>query len=627
MTKPLRRRDVEARPTRQGPPRLTAAENRALGSVEDESLLRTLGELLRASRASQENFQEIERWFPLQPADLANLMDDAAFYVTLREGYLEAFDEVQGVIEFLDTGGVPSPDMNQIEKVRFSLLDLRERNFGLVFQYIAELGSEEHRGLVLMVGQQSGAFCAFELTEEVTGGFGAVYREGSVIPVVAGSPSPDFTYGETVALLPLGGSAKGPKGDKGEKGEEGEKGEKGDTGDEGPEGKAGAGGIGEDSFVQSAAGTGELKWEHAFSEPERVRGLLVLIVANDSSPSDEVSGVTFEKVAMEEIEGSPFLHAEGTEDGVIYGYFLPGPQLPAPGGGEIAVTVSGASVKRAVSVALAADVDLRVESIDTEDTASHSGAGLSLPLGRGECVGYMAVHSALNSPAEIFEGEGKFAEHDFGSQSAAWFREPATLGPTKMSLNFLPIGSAAGMLGVAIGPVRDHGLVTTLPSPAGRGDVCRYYADANNGVIWDLIYDGKGNYPWKKVGGPPLTTFASPSRELTNKTAYQSLAIDPLKVTLPLKGDYDITIASRVIGSVGAASCHHSYAVGATAASDTWAGFFTAAGASNGNDAIRTHRHIDAVAAAVVEEKARTAGNWTNAWALRRLTVDPVRVG
>lgn len=70
MTKRLPERSVEAKATRQGRPRLTAIERRALATVEDENLRRTLGELLIASRGSQKNFEELETWFPIQPEDI-----------------------------------------------------------------------------------------------------------------------------------------------------------------------------------------------------------------------------------------------------------------------------------------------------------------------------------------------------------------------------------------------------------------------------------------------------------------------------------------------------------------------------------------------------------------------------
>lgn len=69
MTKPLPQRDVTARADRLGSPRLRAVEQKALESIQDENLRRVLGELLRGQEADQENFQEIEQWFPVQPKD------------------------------------------------------------------------------------------------------------------------------------------------------------------------------------------------------------------------------------------------------------------------------------------------------------------------------------------------------------------------------------------------------------------------------------------------------------------------------------------------------------------------------------------------------------------------------
>jgi hypothetical protein len=53
----------------QGPPRLSQADQRALASIENEDLKKVIGELLESTRLNQRNFEEIERWFPVQPKD------------------------------------------------------------------------------------------------------------------------------------------------------------------------------------------------------------------------------------------------------------------------------------------------------------------------------------------------------------------------------------------------------------------------------------------------------------------------------------------------------------------------------------------------------------------------------
>lgn len=81
MTKPLPQRDVEARPTRSGRPRLNAIEKRALESIDNPDLKKVLAELLISARGSQENFQQIEQWFPIQPPDVAKALRPPYFHI------------------------------------------------------------------------------------------------------------------------------------------------------------------------------------------------------------------------------------------------------------------------------------------------------------------------------------------------------------------------------------------------------------------------------------------------------------------------------------------------------------------------------------------------------------------
>lgn len=176
---------------------------------------------------------------------------------------------------------------------------------------------------------------------------------------------------------------------------------------------------------------------------------------------------------------------------------------------------------------------------------------------------------------------------------------------------------------------RDFGLVTELPTGTlNVGDRCIYQADSANGVLWSLVYDGVGSLPWKKIGGPPLYKFSNEERRLTN-VAYTSLPTDPLELTVPLKGDYDITIQGALTSLASNQTAWLSYAVGATAASDNWgmaqlgstAGILVA-----GANAYLT-RHLAVAASAKIVEKAKCGGAYECGFNRRRLIVDPVRVG
>ena len=85
-------------------------------------------------------------------------------------------------------------------------------------------------------------------------------------------------------------------------------------------------------------------------------------------------------------------------------------------------------------------------------------------------------------------------------------------------------------------------IVTALPANPQFGDVVTYVADATNGVYWDLQYDATGTYPWKFIGGSPLTasavgTFSSPATGSTSTYVNSGLSGSPT-ITAPLAGDY-----------------------------------------------------------------------------------------
>lgn len=297
-------------------------------------------------------------------------------------------------------------------------------------------------------------------------------------------------------------------GDKGEKGEKGETGTKGEVG----------GAIETDSVASSAAGTGTLEWEHAFSESSKVQGVLVLIVANGSA-ADEVNAVTMSGVALEELSGSPFGHtAGGLQKGTIYAYFLPEWLIPEVSGGFMKMTVTGATTKRAVSIAVKADAPLRVEGTATLDSAGTTEPKVDVPEGRrAEKITYAALHSGDDSPTTIAgAGSTKVVEHDFGTQSAAWFTQSAHFGGNSNRISATQLFDEAGMFGVTIARVKDFGIVTALPTRVGRGDRCTFVADSANGVLWELEYDGEGAKPWKKIGGPPLTSGPLSAESKTN---------------------------------------------------------------------------------------------------------------
>jgi hypothetical protein len=184
---------------------------------------------------------------------------------------------------------------------------------------------------------------------------------------------------------------------------------------------------------------------------------------------------------------------------------------------------------------------------------------------------------------------------------------------------------------------KDHGLVEALPTSSSLvGDTCTFIASKASGVFWLLIYDGEGEYPWKKIGGPPLVARSDTDRFISSLT-YVSLPTDPLSITLPaVKGDWDITAEAQegiAKAEAGFRESRYSYSVGAIPPSDTWAAlvFMEANGTGDSmkiiTSPVKKTRHFDVPASAVIEEKARNGGGYESQFGKRRLWADPVRLG
>lgn len=94
------------------------------------------------------------------------------------------------------------------------------------------------------------------------------------------------------------------------------------------------------------------------------------------------------------------------------------------------------------------------------------------------------------------------------------------------------------------------GLVTSLPAKAVVGETIVYQAAA--GVLWQLFYDGEGEYPWKKIGGPPLISKTT-AENSTASTSYVTLANSPSITTPAVKMEATVRIGGRIVVTGGPA--------------------------------------------------------------------------
>lgn len=174
---------------------------------------------------------------------------------------------------------------------------------------------------------------------------------------------------------------------------------------------------------------------------------------------------------------------------------------------------------------------------------------------------------------------------------------------------------------------RDFGLVAALPTTeAVEGDKCVYKAKAGE-MLWQFVYDGSGEFPWKFVGGGELYN-AVDTDQVINSVTYANMATVGPNVTVPLKGVYTVRHSHRNWKPSG------SYAFQSVGVSATG----TAAGAQGATDArssgpilgpgvaAATTIEITAAANDIFCCKYRVESEGANI-AYRRLSVVPVRVG
>jgi hypothetical protein len=172
---------------------------------------------------------------------------------------------------------------------------------------------------------------------------------------------------------------------------------------------------------------------------------------------------------------------------------------------------------------------------------------------------------------------------------------------------------------------KDHGLVEALPTSSSLvGDTCTFIASKASGVFWLLIYDGEGEYPWKKIGGSSLFSEVE-ANESTTSTTFVALPTPGPIVTVPLKGDYLVELGALMFqGGAGVNTNLMSYSIGATAASDgdaTYSLSTTAAGSA----VARTKQKTFNAETKLTSMYRVTGGN--GGFMDRWMRVTPIRVG
>lgn len=318
-----------------------------------------------------------------------------------------------------------------------------------------------------------------------------------------------------------------------------------------------------DSSAFSTESKSSFEWTHTFND--YVTGLLVLIVQTGST-TNLISSVKYGSVELSLIGEVK----DTTEGGAVWAYWTSTLTGGFQGSGnKVAVVVADATAKIGASYGFSGAEDL-VAQIQTATSASSKEIEFETPVRSGMEVAMVgAAHTGLETPT-VTPNERTTTDktQDFGTAGALF----GHLTHSRRWTGGSGVGWTAsiaddfGLMNVVVRKRLIGAATTSLPSTPARGDIAQYIADSSKGVIWQFTYDGVGEFPWKFVGGPPLSNEVE-TEQTTKETTFANLATEGPFITIPLAGDYDIVIAALMTNTVANSHSRMSYSIGGTAAS------------------------------------------------------------
>jgi hypothetical protein len=158
---------------------------------------------------------------------------------------------------------------------------------------------------------------------------------------------------------------------------------------------------------------------------------------------------------------------------------------------------------------------------------------------------------------------------------------------------------------------------------------------ADVGAVWHLRYReaGASGKKWESVGGARLNHSVKDGTisdaEATSSASYAALATAGPLITLPLAGDYEITIGCTVYGATASAISSMSYDIGGTGAADADAVQVyqtTAANIVTVPSRVRVKTALSAVTLTAKYKSSASGSGGANFWN-RTMSARPVRVG
>jgi hypothetical protein len=448
------------------------------------------------------------------------------------------------------------------------------------------------------------------------------------VPPVAGPQGPQGVQGEKGTTGEKG--EKGEKGSTGEKGETGSTGSTGATGGTGPQGPVGPGNSWKPPVLASGSlGSGVLGDVKMVEQDGQIYGVLgasatvasgwtrlasgiLTASANNSVPgvAQLVNKLTFEgaegvRVAISQPKlGEGVITVKAGAGGLIY---------KGESSTNLATTNLACLRKNKEKWSEVTEICLSIESLNwttAEDL-----------LLKGMAVGSVIVIS-VQSEENVRPIRQMFKITSIESTANGPIAKVVGLSTTSTATaNEI----AFKELEVEFYAPFHYGLVTALPASPRLLDRCSFIADETNGVIWELLYDGEGTRPWKKIGGPPLFNEVA-TQETIKSATYANLATEGPSVKVPLLGDYDVAIGAGIGSFSPSVEINMSYAIGGTAAVD--ADCLKVFPGPNGCfvEAKRVRRKASIAKNTTLLSKYKISGG-EGSFYFRWMSVDPIRVG
>lgn len=293
------------------------------------------------------------------------------------------------------------------------------------------------------------------------------------------------------------------------------------------------------SFFSGTA-TGDFSWTHTpVGEPA---GVLVFI-SQIVGVTDQVIGVTYGGVAMTEVTGSPLIVDAGTEEGVVYAYFL-GENVPkGPQTVSVDVNATG-STKDAVAMSIIADSTTTViEDTSTLNAASQANPSVALTTAVATFIAgvLLSGHDSLTSltpTAPVTSLTFPTGDQDFGTQTAMYLYRTDEVPSGSPTIGVTATAEEAGLLAVAVknGPniARFNGEIPSWPQNWSENGSDVYVPIEAAGIMRRL-----------GQGASPLRSAPRRAIEVSGPVAYWPLD-DGKESTeaAPVVGDYPLKIRS-----------------------------------------------------------------------------------